>query len=145
MSHPHAGTKTQVVVGSRRVHALLLLRLTRTHIPHPNTRVLRVPHYLIHTNTHMPHPHAGTKTQVVVGSRRVHALLLQLQRRQLWRQVASGLERDAAALGLSPGQGGGGPGGGHPVHVSLARLVGGGANCKLNQGITVTRAAAWLG
>ncbi len=76
--------------------------------------------------------------------------------RQLWRQVASGLERDAAALGLGPGQGGGGPGGGHPVHVSLARLVGGGvicgaiagltvATCKLNQGITVARAAAWLG
>ncbi|GFR41860.1 hypothetical protein Agub_g2641, partial [Astrephomene gubernaculifera] len=72
----------------------------------------------------------GARTQLVGGSRRVHALLLQLQRRQLWRLVAGGLERDAAGLGLAGpgtggggGSGGGGGGGGHPVHVSLARLA----------------------
>ncbi|KXZ47941.1 hypothetical protein GPECTOR_31g303 [Gonium pectorale] len=53
----------------------------------------------------------GAKTQLVVGSRRVHALLLQLQRRQLWRRVAAGLERDAAGLGLGAGGAGGGGGG----------------------------------
>ncbi|KAG2486084.1 hypothetical protein HYH03_015287 [Edaphochlamys debaryana] len=61
----------------------------------------------------------GARTLMVAGSRRVHALLLQLQRRQMWRQVAAGLERDAAALG----GGGAGGGGGHPVHASLARLA----------------------
>ncbi|KAG2427450.1 hypothetical protein HXX76_012386 [Chlamydomonas incerta] len=87
----------------------------------------------------------GARTLLVGGSRRVHALLLQLQRRQLWRQVAASLEKDAAALGLAAaGAGGGGAGGGvgggaaalaaasggggggggaHHVHVSLARLA----------------------
>ncbi|EFJ47014.1 hypothetical protein VOLCADRAFT_92554 [Volvox carteri f. nagariensis] len=88
----------------------------------------------------------GARTQLVVGSRRVHALLLQLQRRQLWRRVAAGLERDAASQGLvqgggagaaaaggagtsgataaaAPAGGGGGSGGAHPVHTSLARLA----------------------
>ncbi|GIM04690.1 hypothetical protein Vretimale_9187, partial [Volvox reticuliferus] len=54
----------------------------------------------------------GARTQLVVGTRRVHALLLQLQRRQLWRQVAGGLERDAATLGLGGGGGGGSAAGG---------------------------------
>lgn len=56
--------------------------------------------------------------QVVVGSRRVHALLLLLHRRHLWQLVCSGLERDATAPGSTVA-------GAHNVLVTLAKLVGG--------------------